>query len=102
MDHNDIAEKRLFIKDMSLLIMFLISTIAVFGFVLLQILKLPHNNIVMAVIMTISSITVISMVWASAEVMMHLKRNKELIYKEDLDCQKYILEQKRELLYEKK
>lgn len=101
MDHNDIAEKRLFIKDMFLLIIFLISTITVFGFVLLQILQLPHNNIVMGVILTISSITVISMVWASAEVMLHLKRNKELIYKEDLDCQKYILEQKRELLYEK-
>ncbi len=101
MDHDGIPEKRLFIIDMLLLIIFLISTIAVFGFVLLQILNLPGNKIVTAVILTVSSITVVSMIWASVEVLMHLKRNKDHIYKEDFKCQKYILEQKRALLYEK-
>ena len=101
MKYPDKAEKDLYIKDMALLIIFLFSTITVFGFVLLQILYLQHSNILAGIILTVSSITAISMVWASGEVMMHLRRNQGCIYKEDLICQQYMLEQKRELMYEK-
>jgi len=101
MKYPDKAEKDLYIKDMALLIIFLFSTITVFGFVLLQILYLQHSNILAGIILTVSSITVISIVCASGEVMMHLRRNKSYIYKEDLICQKFILEQKRLLSYEK-
>jgi hypothetical protein len=101
MKHPCRAEKKLFIKDMSLLIIFLFSAIVVFAFVLFQVLHLPDNNMVVCIILTVSSITAISMLWASGEVMVHLRRNQGHIYKEDLICQKYILEQKRALLYEK-
>ena len=101
MKHPDTAEKKLYIKDMALLIIFLFSTIAVFGFVLFQVLHLPHSNMLAGIILTVSSITAISMVWASGEVMVHLRRNQGCIYKEDLICQQYMLEQKRALMYEK-
>ncbi len=101
MEHHCRAEKILFIKDITLLIIFLLSTISVFGFVVFQVLHLPHSNMLGGIILTVSSITAIAMVWASGEVMMHLRRNQACIYKEDLMCQKYILEQKRALLYEK-
>jgi len=101
MEYPDRAEKDLYIKDMALLIIFLFSTIAVLGFVLLQVLHLQHSNILAGIILTVSSITAISILWASGEVMMHLRRNQSCIYKEDLICQKYILEQKRSLAYEK-
>jgi cytochrome c biogenesis protein CcdA len=101
MKNPDRAEKDLYIKDMALLIIFLFLTIAVFGFVLLQVLYLQHSNILAGIVLIVSSITAISMVWASGEVMMHLRRNRSCIYNEDLICQKYILEQKRLLAYEK-
>lgn len=101
MDQLDRAEKKLFIKDMSLLTIFLFSTIAVFGFVLLQVLHLTNNSTLVYIILTIASITIISIVWASVEVMIHLHRSQGYIYKEDLFCQRAILEQKRALLHEK-
>lgn len=101
MKDTEKAEKFLYIKDMTLLMIFILSTIAVFGFVLLQVMHLQHSNIVAGIILTVSFLTAISMVWASGEVMMHLRRNRCFIYKEDLVCQKYILEHKRLLSYEK-
>ncbi|MDD3365875.1 MAG: hypothetical protein PHS67_01265, partial [Sphaerochaetaceae bacterium] len=97
MKQPDRAEKNLYIKDMALLTVFLFSTIAVFGFVLLQVLNLQHTNIVACIILAVSSITAISMIWASGEVMMNLRRNQGCIYKEDFICQQYMLEQKRAL-----
>lgn len=101
MDQSVRAEKNLFIKDMSLLTIFLFATIAVFGFVLLEVLRLTNNGMVLYIILAIASITVISIVWASVEVMMHLQRSQGYIYKEDLICQRIIFEQKRALLDEK-
>ena len=101
MDQSERAEKKLFIKDMSLLTIFLFATIAVFGFVLLEVLRLTNNGTVVYIILAIASIAVISIVWASVEVMIHLHRSRGYIYKEDLFCQRAILEQKRALLDEK-
>jgi len=102
MKHLNMTEKKLFITDMSLLMIFLFSAILVFILILFQILYLPNNNMmVRIIILTVSSITAISIVWATVEIMVHLQRNQGHIYKEDLICQKYIFERKRAFLYEK-
>ena len=101
MDQSNKAEKNLFRKDIILLAMFLSMTIAVFGFALLQIMPLTGTGTIGCIIMTIASVTVISIVWASTEVMTHLQRNQGRIYKEDLTYQRLILEQKKMRSYEK-
>ena len=88
-------EKNLFHKDITLLITFMAMTIAVFLFALLQITYLTGIGTTGCIIIAIASVTIISVMWASIEVMMHLRRNQEHIYKDDLEYQKLIFEQRK-------
>lgn len=87
------AEKSLFRRDVALLSIFMFLTIAVFYFALVQIIHLTGTGTVGCIVISIAAITIVSIIWASAEVMVHLKRNREYIYNEDLKYQKLIHEQ---------
>ena len=95
MDRSDNEVKNLLHKDITLLITFMAMTIAVFLFALLQITYLTGMGTTGCIIITIASVTIISVMWASIEVMMHLRRNQEHIYKDDLRYQKLLCEQRK-------
>jgi ABC-type Na+ efflux pump permease subunit len=94
MNRSGNEEKNLFHKDIILLITFMSMTIAVFLFALLQITHLTGIGTTGCIIIAIASVTIISVMWASIEVMMHLSRNQEHIYKDDLRYQKLLFNQR--------
>lgn len=95
MNRSDNEEKNLFNKDIILLMTFLAMTIAVFLFALLQITYLTEIGTTGCIIIAIASVTIISVMWASLEVMIHLRRDQEHIYKDDLRYQKLIFERRK-------
>jgi len=85
----------LFITDIIMLNSILCFAVIIFYFVLFQITLLKGTNAIRYMILIIAVLTTLSFLWATVEVMLHLSRNKERIYKEDLIFQKLIQDNKR-------
>ena len=94
MKDNSKAIASMLLKDTILLVVFLVVALGISCFVLFQTLAIVESGAVKALIVGVFTVTMLVLGGAMAWVTMHLRKNKDEVYGEDLYYQDLIRKQK--------
>lgn len=94
MKDNSKAVAGMLSKDTILLIVFLVAALGISCFVLFQTLAIVDSSAVKTLLIVVFTVTMAAMAGSMAWVMLHLRKNKDEVYGEDLYYQELIRQQK--------
>ena len=81
-------------KDIVLLVVFLLAALGISCFVLNQVLTIVERGTARTAIIVVFSVAMLALAGSMAWVAVHLRKNKNEVYGEDLDFQNLIRQQK--------
>ena len=94
MKDNSKAVASMLLKDTILLIAFLVAALGMNFFVLFEALSVTESTVIKGVLIAVFAVTMLVMAGSMTWVTLHLRKNKDEVYGEDLYYQDLIRQQK--------